>query len=231
MPSSEITVTAADGGTFDSYFATPEAGAGPGVVIVATVVGVEPGIKDMAGDLARRGFAVSVPDMFWRDHDPGPIELDADGWKRAFARSGRSDIEQGMRDLADVIADLTARPECNGKMAVMGLCFGGPYAFLAAARLGTDAGISFHGSHVGNYLDEADGIRCPMSFHYGDRDQIAPMEEIEAIKAAFDRLDGAELYVYPGAQHGYMLPSRGDIYDEAATTASWERALATLAAM
>ena len=41
----------------------------------------------------------------------------------------------------------------------MGFCFGGPFALLAAARYGTNAGISFHGSHVKNHLDEVDGVR------------------------------------------------------------------------
>lgn len=228
MPASEIAITAADGGTFPSYLSTPEGGPGPGVVLISTIRGVDKDMKFYCDELAREGFVAYAPDMFWRDRDPGPLAPDEDGWQRAHARNGRSDIEQGIKDLADVIADLKARPECNGKVAVLGFCFGGPYALLGAARLGIDAGISFHGSHVGDYLGEAEKIGCPMSFHYGDKDEVAPMEEIERIKAAFDRLEGAELYVYPDAGHGYMQPSRGGGYDEAAAKASWERALRVL---
>lgn len=231
MSGSEITISAADGGTFESYFAAPRAGRGPGVVIVATILGIEQGIKKYADELARAGFAASAPNMFWRDEDSAALEADEAGYGRAFARAGRSDIEQGMKDLADVIDDLKRRPQCDGRLAVMGFCFGGPYALLAAARLGIDAGISFHGSHVEDHLDEADAIRCPMSFHYGDRDEVAPMAEIARIEAAFDRLAGAELYIYPGAVHGYMLASRGAGYDEAAAKRSWERALRVLEAM
>ena len=70
-----------------------------------------------------------------------------------------------------------------------------------------------------------------MSFHYGDNDAIASMEEIAEIQASFARLKDADVFVYPGAVHGYMMPSRGEGYDEAATNASWERALAVLASL
>lgn len=233
MPGTDITVTASDGGTFSSYLATPGSGsAGPGVVIIATILGAEPYMKGFADRLAGEGCVVSVPDPFWRDEDPGPLEHDEDGFRRAHARNGRSDIEQSMKDAADVIADLKARPECNGKVAIVGYCFGGPHALLGAARLGTDAGISFHGSHVENYLDAIDDVRCPLSFHWGDNDEVAPMEAIERIKTAFARLPNAEVIVYPGAVHGYMQPWRGDNgYDEAAAEDSWQRMLTILKAM
>lgn len=232
MPGAEITVTASDGGAIASYLATPSPGPGLGVVVVATILGVEPCMKSFADRLAGEGFVVSAPDMFWRDEDPGVLDHDEDGFKRAHARNGRSDIEQGMKDLADIIADLKGRPECNGKIAVAGFCFGGVHALLGAARLGIDAGISFHGSHVGDHLGEIGRVGCPLSFHYGDNDAVAPMEEIARIQAAFEPLGDAEVYVYPGAIHGYMQNWRGDNgYDQAAAEASWERALRVLKAV
>ncbi len=228
MPGTDIAIKAADGGSIPCYLATPDGGAGAGVILVTTIIGLDDDTRSYADDLAGRGFVAAAPDMFWRDHDPGPLNTDEDGWKRAFARSGRSDIEQGMNDLGDMIADLRSRPECNGRIAVMGFCFGGPYALLGAARHGIDAGISFHGSHVGKYLGEAEGITCPMSFHYGDNDAVASMEEIGRIEAAFERLDDAAVFIYPGAVHGYMMQSRGDGYHPAAASASWERALKVL---
>lgn len=213
-----------------AYFEAPGTGAVPGFVVVSTIFGVDDELKAIAGRLSGAGFAAAAPDMFWRD-DPGPVAVGPEGHARATARSGRFDREVGMGYLAAVIADLRARPQCNGKVAVIGFCFGGSFALLAAARLGTDAGISFHGTAVGGCLDEIDGVDCPLSFHYGDNDAIAPMDEINEIKKAFERLDDAELCIYPGAGHGYMFPSRGEGYDPAAAEASWQRAIAVLQRM
>jgi carboxymethylenebutenolidase len=228
MAGTNVKITAADGGKFDSYVASPASNKGAGVVIVSTISGVDGDMIHYADALAAEGFVACAPDMFWRDTDPGPLEWNDDGRKRAFARNDRHDLDLGMKDLADVINHLKKHPQCNGKIAVMGFCFGGPFALLAAARYGTNAGISFHGSHVEKHLDETDRIRCPLSFHYGDRDQVAPMAAIERIREAFTRLEDAEVYVYPGAGHGFMNMTPGRGYLESAAQPAWARALEVL---
>jgi len=228
MAGTHVTIAVADGRTFDSYVAAPAAGKGAGVVIVSTISGADSDMTYYADTLTAEGFVVSAPDMFWRDADPGPLAWTAEGRKRAFARNDRYDLEQGMRDLSDVIADLKKHPRCNGKIAVMGFCFGSPFALLAAARYGTDAGISFHGSHVEKYLEEAGRVRCPLSFHYGDRDEVAPMAAVERIRDAFSGLPDAKVYVYPGAGHGFMTMTRGPGYMESVAHSAWARALEVL---
>jgi len=228
MAGTHVTIAVADGGTFDSYVAAPAAGKGAGVVIVSTISGADSDMTHYADTLTAEGFVVSAPDMFWRDADPGPLPWTAEGRKRAFARNDRFDLEQGMRDLSDVIADLKKHPRCNGKIAVMGFCFGSPFALLAAARYGTDAGISFHGSHVEKYLEEAGRVRCPLSFHYGDQDEVAPMAAVERIREAFNGLPDAKVYVYPGAGHGFMTMTRGPGYMESVAHSAWARALEVL---
>src|SRR5262249_11559964 len=188
MAGAHVTIAATHRATFDSYVASPAADKGAGVIIVSTISGVDSDMTYYADALAAEGFVASAPDMFWRDADPGPLAWTDDGRKRAFARNDRYDLELGMRDLADAIANLKKHPQCNGKLAVMGFCFGGPFALLAAARYGTNAGISFHGSHVANHPDEVAGVRCPLSFHYRDRDEVPPMPPIHPIPAPFGRL-------------------------------------------
>src|SRR4030095_14981027 len=146
MAGTHVTIAATGSATFDSYVASPVSAMGAGAVIVSTIFGVDSDMTYYADERAADGFVASAPDMFWRDADPGPLPWTDDGRKRAFARNDRYDLELGMRDLADVIANLKKHPPCNGKVAVMGFCFGGPFALLAAARYGTNAGISFHGS-------------------------------------------------------------------------------------
>jgi carboxymethylenebutenolidase len=228
MAGTHVTIATTNSGRFDSYVAAPVSGKGAGVVLVSTISGVDSDMTHYADALAAEGFVASAPDMFWRDADAGPLSWTEDGRKRAFARNDRYDLELGMKDLADVIAHLKRHPQCNGKVAVMGFCFGGPFALLAAARYGTHAGISFHGSHVENHLDEIDGISCPLSFHYGDKDEVAPMSAIERIREAFSRLEDAKVYVYPGAGHGFMTMTRGRGYMDWAACPAWARALEVL---
>ncbi len=228
MAGTHVTIAASGSATFDSYVASPESEKGAGVVIISTISGVDSDMTYYADTLAAESFVASAPDMFWRDSDPGPLPWTDDGRKRAFARNDRYDLELGMRDLADVIANLKKHSHCNGKVAVMGFCFGGPFALLAAARYGTHAGISFHGSHVENHLDEVEGIRCPLSFHYGDRDEVAPLTAIERIREAFGRLADANVDVYPGAGHGFMTMTRGRGYIESVARPAWARTLEVL---
>jgi len=228
MAGTHVRIATTGSATFDSYIASPESEKGTGVVIISTISGVDSDMTYYADALAAEGFVVSAPDMFWRDSDPGPLPWTDDGRKRAFARNDRYDLELGMKDLADVIANLKQHPRCNGKVAVMGFCFGGPFALLAAARYRTNAGISFHGSHVENHLDEVDGVHCPLSFHYGDRDEVASLTAIERIRQAFGRLAHAEVYVYPGAGHGFMTMTRGPGYVESVARIAWGRTLEVL---
>ena len=170
MTGQDIKIIASEGGAFDSYLALPESGSGPGVVIISSVFGVDGDVRDMADTLAGHGFAVAAPDPFWRG-DKGPMDRSEDGMRRAAARAKDREpiIERGVQDLADTIADLTAREQCNGRIAVIGLCYGGPYAILGPARLGCAAGIAFHGTKVQNYLGELDGVTAPLVLHWGDR--------------------------------------------------------------
>src|SRR6476660_8788066 len=64
--SREETVTAADGGTFSGHLTVPEAGNGPGILLLQEIFGVGDFLKEKASDLAELGFVVLCPDVFWR---------------------------------------------------------------------------------------------------------------------------------------------------------------------
>ncbi len=228
MAGLDIKIQATEGGDFDCYLSLPEAGSGsgPGVVIIASVFGVDGDVRAMADELAGHGFAVAAPDPFWRG-DKGPMDRTEDGRRRAAARAEDREplIDQGVRDLADTIADLKARTECNGRIAVIGLCYGGPYAILGPARLGCDAGIAFHGTKVENYLGEIDRVTVPLVLHWGDRDHAAPPEALARIRAATEGMAGVDITIYPGVQHGYSSASNPKSYDADATRNSLARAV------
>ena len=228
MAVTEINVAASGSGDIPCIAAFP-AEPGTGVVVVPSIFGVDGDMEMVAERLAGQGYAAVVLDPFWRDEDKGVIGHDEEGRTRAFARLERTPFEQAFGDVTDVIEDLRSRAECNGKIAVMGFCYGGPFAIVAGAKCGTQAGISYHGSFVDKYLDSVPDVGCPLSFHWGDNDRAAPMELIDATRDSFSQLDDAEVFLYPGGvEHGYMLPGHGPAYNEAAAEQSWERTFSLL---
>jgi carboxymethylenebutenolidase len=213
MPSTEITYQTRDNETFTGYLAAPDGdGKVPGILMITAIFGVDDEMQKLADDWAADGFLVSTPDIFWRVM-PGPT---AD-MEKAFARYEAFDFDQGMKDIEDLIKHLKAHPRCNGKVAVLGFCFGGRYAHLAASRLGADAAGSYHGTMIGQHVDEVDRISCPVSYHFGDQDPVVPMDEVAEIRTAFAGRDNSEIVVYPGATHNFSMPQKDGYHAEAAT--------------
>ncbi len=229
MAVTEINVPASSGGSVPCLAALPEGGPSTGVVIAPTIFGLNDDMTMVLERLAGEGFAAIVPNPFWRDEEPGIIGHSGEDRDRAFARLGRTPFDQAFGDMSDTIEHLRAQPYCNGKIAVMGFCYGGPFALEAAAKCGIQAGLSYHGSFVQDHLDAVPDVGCPLSFHWGDNDGAAPLDVIDKVRDSFSVLDDAEIFFYEGGvQHGYMLPGHGDAYNEAAAELSWERSLSLL---
>lgn len=204
MTSSDIKYPTRDNQTFDGYLAAPQGTAkAPGLLVITAIFGVDEEMRMLSDQWAKDGFLVSTPDIFWRQI-PGPT---AD-LQVALDRMGKFDPEQGLKDIEDLIKDLRSRPQCNGKVAVLGFCFGGRYAHLATTRLGADAAAAFHGSGIGLHLDEVGKVKVPVSYHFGAQDPIVPMEEVSAIQKAFAGNPKAEIKVHEGATHNFSMPQK-----------------------
>ncbi len=220
MTGRDITYTTRANEQFTGYLTAPADGKpAPGILLITAIFGVDDEMKEIADAWAADGFVVSAPDIFWRVM-PGPTAE----MEKAFARYEAFDPVQGMLDIEDLIADLKTRPECNGTVGILGFCFGGRYAHLAAARLGVGAAAAYHGTKIGEHLDETANVTCPVSFHFGSVDPAVPMEEVEAIRAAYADHANAEIVVHDGAAHNFAMPYKPG-YDEAAAKASRAAAL------
>jgi len=232
MAVTDMNVAASGGGSIPCLAAMPTGKSCTGVVVVPTIFGLNNDMTMVLERLAGEGFAAIVPNPFWRDRDSGILSHEGEERARAFARLERTPFDQALGDVTDVIGDLRSRPDGNGKVAVMGFCYGGPFALVGAARCGIQAGISYHGSFVEKYLDAVPDVRCPLSFHWGDDDRVAPVPVIDEIKQSLSAHDDAEVFLYTGGiAHGYMLPGHGQAYNEAAAELSWERTFRLLNAI
>ncbi len=222
----EIRIRSRDGHGFDCYLVTPDdEPTAPAIVLASAIHGVDDDLRAIADELASHGFVTAAPDLFWRTV-PGPLARD-DTRSTLRGQPRLEKIRTGEQDLIDVLAMLRRRPSFNGRAAVMGFCYGGPYAIVGPRRLGYDAGIAFHGTQMIDFVDELDGLEKPVCVVWGDQDSAAPAPVPEAYRAAAARTEALEVHVLPGVQHGYMM--RGaTAFDPAAYEFSMKRALPIL---
>jgi carboxymethylenebutenolidase len=221
--SETIRIAAGDGGSFDAYLALPQERPAPALIIVSSIYGVNKGLKQTIERYARRGYIVIAPDIFWRTQ-PGPLE--GNSRTEAQARLNAYRIDPGMDDLRATRDALAQRPEWNGKFALVGFCFGGQHAFLGLTRLGADAAVSYHGTSIQNYLDEALCVTKPFSFHFGSADDLVSPEDVEAIRRALAGKRG-DIVMHEGAGHGFAREDSAG-YNEAVAHASEEQAFIML---
>ncbi len=215
MVTTDIAYTTREGEEFSGILAAPDGNEKvPGILFITAIWGIDGSAREITEAWANDGFLVSVPDIFWRVH-PGPTTDP----EIAHARYNAYDFERGLLDIQDLIADLRARPRCNGKIAMLGICFGGRYAHLAAARYGIDAAASYHGTYIERHLDETHKITCPVSFHFGETDRVTPMDQVKAIQASYAGHRNAEIVAHPNAGHNFSMPHK-DAYNPAVAKAS-----------
>jgi carboxymethylenebutenolidase len=221
-----LNVSVADG-AFSLVVAEPARVPAPAIICVPSIFGLTTEAYRWLEQYTAAGFLTAVYDPFWRS-DPGALSPLDDG-ERARARARRDATSPGdaTDDLAAAIDTVRALPACSGKVAVAGYCFGGRYAFIAAARLPIDAAVSYHGILVGRSIDVAPDIRVPISLHYGDIDPEAPMDEIEAIRAATAGNPLVDVCVYAGVGHSFTWRNYPKFHPAAAAQ-SEARALALL---
>jgi len=197
-------ICAGEGGAFDCYLVAPGTEKPVAAIVLASAIhGVDTDMIAIADELAAYGVIVAVPDLFWRSI-AGPLPRnDPRAPERAQPRFEQ--IKAGEDDMIDTLRHLGTIPQFNGKAAVMGFCYGGPYAILGPKRLGYAAGICCHGSQMLDYLHELAGVREQVCLMWGDEDDRAPTEVLQAYRDAAARMNNVEVHIFPGVRHGYMM--------------------------
>lgn len=227
MPAKNIRIRSREGGEFDCYLATP-AGAGkvPAIVLASAVHGVDADMRALADQFASKGYLAAAPDLFWRTV-PGPLARD-DERTKTRSQPRLEKIRTGEADMADTLAEVRKHAQFNGRAAAMGFCYGGPYAILGPKRLGYDAGISCHGTQLGDFLKDLDGVTQPVCIIWGDQDHAAPPEVQQAYRGVPSRMKNVEVHIIPGVLHGYMMRGNAKAFHPQTYDFSMARALAIL---
>jgi carboxymethylenebutenolidase len=219
----DVTINAADGGTFSGYLAKPASGTGPGIVVAQEIFGVNHVMRDLCDNLAAQGYFALCPDLFWRQ-EPGiqiTDKTDAE-WAKAFELyKGFSEVK-GVDDLISALNYLRGVQGCNGSVGTLGYCLGGKLAYLMATRSNADCSVSYYGVGIEKNLDEASAITKPYLAHVAEKDQFVPPESQQQIREALSKVNRAAVYFYPGCDHAFARVG-GAHYDKASADLANQR--------
>jgi len=220
---SDVTIRAADGGSFSGYLATPTSGKGPGILVIQEIFGVNKVMRDIADGFAAQGYAALCPDLFWRQ-EPGIQITDQtkEEWARAFQLYQGFDEAKGVDDLKATLAHLRKLPACTGKVGAVGYCLGGKLAYLMATRSDAECSVGYYGVGIDKALDEAGKIARPLMLHIAEQDEYCPPAAQQAIKAALGKNARVTIHSYPGVDHAFAR-NGGEHYDKAAAESANKR--------
>jgi carboxymethylenebutenolidase len=205
--------------TFGGYLALPKGGAGPAVIIVQEIFGVNEHLRAVCEQYAADGYVALAPDLFWRAQPRIELAYDQAGIGKGMELALKTDINLFVADIAAAADLLRTRPEVAGEVAAIGYCFGGRLAYLAAATGKIDAAVAYYGGGIESGLDVAGKISQPILFHYAEKDDFIPLSAVDAVKTAFAGRANATLHLYPGAEHGFNCWDRASYNQRAAALA------------
>ena len=189
-----------------------------GIVVVQEIFGVNAHIRAVTDRFAAAGYTAVAPAFF--DHVETGVELRYDPGDYARGREliGEVGFDRALDDVASAAESIASA----GRIGVVGYCWGGTVALLAALRLGMPA-VSYYGARNVNYFDETP--RAPLQFHFGERDASIPPDIVHKHRIAFPQM---EIYTYP-AEHAFNRDVDPAHYDAASAALALERTLAFFA--
>lgn len=226
-------------GEMPAHLWLPEAGSGPGILLLQEVFGISRYIEQRAQDLADLGHVVLAPEIWWRlgvsRVEEGPDALDT-----AFGLLQQVDWKAAVADGVRALDDLRGRDEVTGKVGIVGFCFGGGLGFSVAAESAPDALVSYYGSALPDLLGvvEADprvdvvgpeAVTAPSLHHFGMNDQFLTRPVVEQLRDLLEPLPQVTWHSYEEADHAFDNPDFF-LHDPEAARLAWERTSAWLAA-
>ncbi len=223
----QVKLTAADGHELGAYLARPDGEARAGLVVCQEIFGVNGHIRAVVHGFAAEGYLTVAPALFDRVERGADLPYNKAGFTRGRGLKSGTSVETVMLDVAAAAeyasGDAGAGGNAGVNAGVVGYCWGGSLAWLAACRLEVTAAVGYYGGQIHEYRSETP--RCPLLLHFGGVDAATPEEHVAEIRALHPEV---EIRTYPDAGHGFNCDLRADYHAEAAALAR-RRSLAFLA--
>ena len=232
-----------DGADVEALFFRPDdIGTFPGVVFYTDIWGIRPANIGVARRLAEKGFAVLMPNVFFRYARiaPNGFEPDDESEKmpvlhKLFALETRAQMMHDGAAYIDFL--LQQKGVAPGKAGAVGYCYTGQMAVLTAAAMPDKvaAAASFHGGFLVaddplSVHKQLAPIKARLYFGHAVEDGSATPEQVKTLEAALRNWHGAfESEFYEGAKHGWTVPGR-DVYNELQAERAFEKLVSLLEA-
>lgn len=207
-----VQLRAADSHVLDAWRVAPAGKPRGAIVVIQEVFGVNRHIRAVAGQYADEGYLAIAPALFDRVQPQADVpytEVD-----RGIALVQQLSTQQTLLDLRAAVDAVAGA----GKVGVVGYCWGGTMAYLAACHLPIAAAVSYYGGGLTAYLERTP--KCPVMFHFGEQDTHIPPAHVEQVKKAYPL---GHYYLYP-AGHGFNCTERSS-YDAASAALALRRSL------
>jgi carboxymethylenebutenolidase len=205
-----------DGQTISAYKAEPAGKPRGGIVVIQEIWGVNSHIRDVADRYAKEGYLAIAPAIF--DRVEKGVRMDQynqETMQKGFGYMQKVDQDKALLDISAAVQEASKA----GKVGVVGFCFGGRMAWLAAARVdGLAASVPYYGGGVPQLASEKPNV--PVMLHFGEKDAHIPVASVEEFKKVHSALP---VYIY-AADHGFNCDQRGS-YDAAAAKLAQDRTL------
>jgi carboxymethylenebutenolidase len=192
----KIQLTAADGHVFSAYLAEPAGKPRGGIVVIQEIFGVTRHIREVTEQYTAAGYLAVAPALF--DRVEPDVDVPYTDSQKGFGYVKALHNDKVMLDV-QAAAD-HVKPA--GKVGVVGYCWGGQLAFLAAARVSIDAAVAYYGGGIHQQL--AHIPRVPVMLHFGEKDTHIPLAAVDEIRTAYPR---GIYHLYP-AGHGFNCTDR-----------------------
>jgi len=220
VAASNISLDVGGGTMITCYLAKPAKGAKfPTVIVIHENRGLNPHIRDVTRRLAVAGFMACAVDLLT---PMGGTPQDEDHARDMIGQLKAPDVVKWLHGAAD---DLRQRADSNGKVGVVGFCWGGGFANqLAVADPKLNAAVAYYGRQP--QASQVPAIQAPLLLHYAGLD-TATNAGIPAFENAL-KANGKTytVYIYQGANHAFNNDTNAARYNKPAADLAWGRTLA-----
>jgi carboxymethylenebutenolidase len=202
-----VKVYTVDGFSLPMYRAKTKQKAKGGIVIIQEIFGVTAQLKEIAEQYCALGYDVIIPALFSRVSNELELEYNQ-------AKEGISLVEQC--DQQNILIDIQAAVIAlnHKQVSVIGFCWGGGLAYLAASELKLYSAIAYYGTRLLDYLPRKP--KCPFQFHFGESDKHSPPELIQELQLITPE---SEFHIYSETGHAFANHHKASFNKNSATLA------------